>query len=925
MVYEKWCLKYPAFLYDTTNSYNWNQLSPVKTQDEFSEEDYKEGMNNINFVTEYDEVTTPFYSAGKYFGFPDERNPLRIDIKESKSTDYIKIQYADFSSAITMGLDITDIVILCRLTSEDDVQNLHDLFQTQKNFKGQDAMGTVKDPEVVPLMLFHGALDGDNLPLVRWVYIDSFQVIREGKMGDNIFDVQLVLKDIYPHAYRKAYSKSFVENLVFNGRFELGSGSLTSDGWIGGEEFGWYFRLSATATKAEYDETVSYTGNKSLLLHNTDATGKCIVDNDAFSTRQDMAISVSASTQYKFSAMVKTDDVNTDAVWITAHEKDSSYSQVTSNDSSKLSGTNDWTELSTTFTTNASTTHIRIVFNNDVAGSGTNKAWFDNASLYATSGNDGTPANISITNNGKSYTIPSSIKITGKSELDFVDQQDLSTGSTYTLQTSINEGATHRQTFETTKENGTKITFDVDTDGGQTITITVHDSSNNSLVTGTLATGNTGKQTVDVPYKYTVGTTYHFHATVPSGTSKIVSGTLDDCEDAWFKGRYAEHTQNCSMWNNTDSNTVLEIGKESIDQKQEYDDGDAGDIFETISGTQDHIAQTFKPQKTSISKIAIKGRTANTPANLECRITEWDTDYGTTIGNTTYWRTYLSPHEFSTTDAWVYAGNWFYTTDGSTFSRKDVITGLDTTKTYLVSFGLTTNGADGTEYVLRKYGSSDLYSDGDLYVDGVIVTADDLAFKTYYPDSIATPILSDAEYTLYENGNGKIIAYLVQANATKDWNNVNEVSGSEYDSTNSQWDIVTDNDYNVWKIVSPHPMKSGKIKTITIRADGRIALYASTDDSTYTMFKIFDNSTETTYTDISIGSDFDNETTLYIKAEALATDANMYISDMDFEAQSDTSGATFPALNTSSNTLKSSYDEIGSNLSQIDINYRERD
>lgn len=123
--------------------------------------------------------------------------------------------------------------------------------------------------------------------------------------------------------------------------------------------------------------------------------------------------------------------------------------------------------------------------------------------------------------------------------------QGLTSGSfvqSYTLTTAINEGATHRQTFVPAKDPQKSIIIDIDTVSTGDITITVHDSLNREVATGTILVAEqyTGFYEVfwDSVWRPIIGASYHFHV-----TSTVADGALDttgasDLETAYFTTHY---------------------------------------------------------------------------------------------------------------------------------------------------------------------------------------------------------------------------------------------------------------------------------------------------------------------------------------------------------------------------------------------------
>lgn len=123
--------------------------------------------------------------------------------------------------------------------------------------------------------------------------------------------------------------------------------------------------------------------------------------------------------------------------------------------------------------------------------------------------------------------------------------QGLTSGSfvqSYTLGTSIDEGATHRQTFVPAKDPQKSILIDIDTVGTGDWTLTVHDSLNRVVATKTIANNqlSTGffEFVFDDVWRPIIGATYHFHL-----TSTVADGAVDttgsgDLETAYFTTHY---------------------------------------------------------------------------------------------------------------------------------------------------------------------------------------------------------------------------------------------------------------------------------------------------------------------------------------------------------------------------------------------------
>lgn len=118
------------------------------------------------------------------------------------------------------------------------------------------------------------------------------------------------------------------------------------------------------------------------------------------------------------------------------------------------------------------------------------------------------------------------------------DQYAATSGSTYTLTTAINEGATHRKTFIPTVDNINGIALYISGKGTGNWTITVHDASNNLIGAKTVANADLVTGMVRVmfsgAYDLTIGNSYHFHvhSTVADGT--LLTTNLNDLETVRF-------------------------------------------------------------------------------------------------------------------------------------------------------------------------------------------------------------------------------------------------------------------------------------------------------------------------------------------------------------------------------------------------------
>ena len=119
-------------------------------------------------------------------------------------------------------------------------------------------------------------------------------------------------------------------------------------------------------------------------------------------------------------------------------------------------------------------------------------------------------------------------------ELD-LDQFNDASGQTYSLTTSIAEGATHIQTFIPTKDPIRTIQVLIADKGTGDWALTVHDAANVALGSKTIvnASLSNGDQsfTFASDLRPVIGATYHFHLTSTVANGTATTGTASDLED----------------------------------------------------------------------------------------------------------------------------------------------------------------------------------------------------------------------------------------------------------------------------------------------------------------------------------------------------------------------------------------------------------
>jgi len=141
-----------------------------------------------------------------------------------------------------------------------------------------------------------------------------------------------------------------------------------------------------------------------------------------------------------------------------------------------------------------------------------------------------------------SPTYSSDVPFSGVTTRADEDQSNNQTGQTYTLATTIGEGATHRQTFVPEKDPQKSIEVDINTVGTGDWTLTVHDALNREVASVTVANAqlHTGvyEFTFASVWRPIIGATYHFHLTSTVADGVVVSGTTVDLETARFWSHY---------------------------------------------------------------------------------------------------------------------------------------------------------------------------------------------------------------------------------------------------------------------------------------------------------------------------------------------------------------------------------------------------
>jgi hypothetical protein len=249
---------------------------------------------------------------------------------------------------------------------------------------------------------------------------------------------------------------------VFNGDFELGSGSVTSTGWIGSENYGWYATITAAAN-ASFDSTVSHSGKQSLKLSTTDGTGKLYATCGAaatVTTIKKYCCPIKATTNYKTVVWIKTKGVAADAVYYTVIQYDNNANVLATTTSTKITGTTDWQPIVAAFTSEVGASFVRVVCWNFIVSATATDAWFDDVALEEV---------VEDTTNTSQIPTPLLSTITGVTSVDNIDV--FKTGGTSYSNTVTSYW--YAQQFQPTKNKITTVKFKLAKVGAPTGNLTV--------------------------------------------------------------------------------------------------------------------------------------------------------------------------------------------------------------------------------------------------------------------------------------------------------------------------------------------------------------------------------------------------------------------------------------------------------------------
>lgn len=190
--------------------------------------------------------------------------------------------------------------------------------------------------------------------------------------------------------------RSLNGNLIYNGDFEIAppftAATATATTWIDGTSagstaitaYGWAIPSGAVSNTAnvQFDTSVAHSGTTSLKLSTVDATGAITVAS-CRTVAANLLFYLDPATSYTLTAWIKTNNVATNGAFIDFRQYSSALATLVTTSSTKLSGTNDWTKVTITVTTNASAAFGSLFLRNNVTGN-VSQAWFDDIILAKT-------------------------------------------------------------------------------------------------------------------------------------------------------------------------------------------------------------------------------------------------------------------------------------------------------------------------------------------------------------------------------------------------------------------------------------------------------------------------------------------------------------------------------------------------------------
>lgn len=162
--------------------------------------------------------------------------------------------------------------------------------------------------------------------------------------------------------------------------------AITANGWVESEKYKWYGVQTSTAWSIEFDTAVTRTGAKTLKISATDITGRAGGYQGPTVTLADLKkynVRIKPNTAYVLSCWCKTTNAAANSARISVNQYDSAGVIGTASQTNMLTGTNDWTLLTYSFTSDADAEFI-LIYPRLAAAGNISDAWFDVNSMTLT-------------------------------------------------------------------------------------------------------------------------------------------------------------------------------------------------------------------------------------------------------------------------------------------------------------------------------------------------------------------------------------------------------------------------------------------------------------------------------------------------------------------------------------------------------------
>lgn len=182
-------------------------------------------------------------------------------------------------------------------------------------------------------------------------------------------------------------------NILYNSDFEvrpnvITAATNTSGVWINGaavgssatDALGWGTVSLGASAEAGFDTTTFHSGTSSMRLSTLNTAGTVIIATYKSSVLGRYLLPIAAATSYTLTGWIKTTNAVSNGVFIDFRQYSVALATLVTTSSTKFTGTNDWTKVTLTVTTNASTVWGTLVLRNGTAGN-VSDAWFDDLTL----------------------------------------------------------------------------------------------------------------------------------------------------------------------------------------------------------------------------------------------------------------------------------------------------------------------------------------------------------------------------------------------------------------------------------------------------------------------------------------------------------------------------------------------------------------